>query len=856
MLKQTFVAVSLMIGLTPAITKAQIVPTKNVQCDVSKEAPKPQTRAMEVRSLAPGATIERELAGGEHHDYRTVLAANRLLTIRLEKQAITVILTLKNPAGETLFEGIVEPLENSTDLITLLTETAGAYTMKIEPAFAKASRGRYRLKLDESSAISQQDRQRFRAQQIVGEGDRLADLGTGEGHQASLKEFVKALEIWQSLKDEAAEARTLQRIGQRYFWLNASDLSIANLNRALELRRTIDDKSGEAETLRSLGSVYISVSNMTAASKSLDEALMIQKNLGERWQLATTYTQLGTVSLRLGKMTEMNQYFTLALEAYRDVGDLRGGAGTLTSLSNIDLQIGDYQSALNRLPPAVEFFRVNGFAYEEAAALNNLGMLYYNLGYPERAVTYYTLSRACFEYAGHEHGESQVVTNLGLIYDALDDTNNALQTFNRSLELTRKLRDKDGEAVALYHAGRVHLRMGNYPEALKTFQDCLSLAQSLGRPQTEAFALKGLGDVYAALGNHQQAIEFFDRAQPLLKSVQSQHGEVQLLYSRARAAVGGKNLVKAQRDLEAAIDSVESLRARVAGPNLRISYLAEHQTLYELYIEVLMRRHEASPQEGYDSLALQASERKRARVLLESLAESGADIREGIDSKLLERERSSRKQLNAAEQRRSQILSRKHTEEEAVNADRNVNAQVNAYNEIQGQIRATSPRYASLTQPHPLTLKEIQAQLDPETLLLVYSLGNERSFLLVVSTNDVKSYVLAPRKRLDDSAIQLYNRLKSKTWQTVSRSLEASRQLLSQQLLGPTVGKLSGKRLVIVTDGKLQYVPFAALREPGKSNNLGEEHEIVYLPSASALGQQRLQLSGRVSAPQNSSRHC
>jgi CHAT domain-containing protein/Flp pilus assembly protein TadD len=778
-----------------------------------------------------------------------VLAANRGLSIQLEKQAITLILTLKDPAGKTLFEGMVQPLEQSTDVITLLTETAGAYTLKIEPAFAKASRGRYRLKLDESSAISQPDRERFRAQQIVAEADRLGDLGSREGHQASIKELTKAIEIWQSLKDDAAEARTLQRLGQRYFWLNNYDSALPNFNRALELRRTINDKAGEAETLRSLGSVYIAVSNVKTALENLNAALLIQQNLGERWQLAATYTQLGTVYLRLGKMLEMNKYFTLALDAFREVGDPRSAAGTLTSLSNIDLQIGDYQSALNRLPPSVEFFRDNGYAYEEAAALNNLGMLYYNLGYPEKAVTYYVQSRACFQYAGHEHGESQVIINLGIIYDALGDTNNALKTFKDSAVLTRKLQDGHGEAVALYHAGRVLLRIRNYSEALKTFQDDLSLSQSLGQPQNEAYALKGLGDVYAAMGNRQQALEFFDRAEPLMKSAQSHQGHIQLLYSRAHAAVGEKNLVKGQRDLKEAVKIVESLRAGVAGPNLRISYLAEHQALYEFYIEVLMRLHEASPQAGYDAIALQVSERKRARVLLESLAESGANIREGIDPKLLERERSSRKLLNALEQLRSQILARKHTEEELATADRKVNAQLDIYNEIQAQIRASSPRYAALTQPQPLNLKEIQAQLDPNTLLLVYSLGSERSFLFTVSTNAIESYVLDPRKKLEDVATQLYDRLKSKTWRGATRSLEASRQLLSQQALGPAVSKLSSKRLVIVTDGKLQYVPFAALPEPGKSNNLGEDHEIVYLPSASALGQQRLQLSGRASAP-------
>src|SRR5260370_13474284 len=71
---------------------------------------------------------------------------------------------------------------------------------------------------------------------------------------------------------------------------------------------------------------------------------------------------------------------------------------------------------------------------------------------------------------------------------------------------------------------------------------------------------------------------------------------------------------------------------------------------------------------------------------------------------------------------------------------------------------------------------------------------------------------------------------------------------LSGTLLGAVAKRLGKKRLVIVADGALQYVPFAALRTP-QGLPLIAEHEIVNLPSASTLPILRKETEARTPAP-------
>src|SRR5262249_56596705 len=111
------------------------------------------------------------------------------------------------------------------------------------------------------------------------------------------------------------------------------------------------------------------------------------------------------------------------------------------------------------------------------------------------------------------------------------------------------------------------------------------------------------------------------------------------------------------------------------------------QEFFETYIDVLMQMHKQNPAEAFDAVALAVSERARARSLLELLKESRADIRQGVDSSLLERERSLQQRLNARAAAQVSLLNRRHTPELAEAAAKDVAAITSEYEDLQLQIR-------------------------------------------------------------------------------------------------------------------------------------------------------------------------
>src|SRR6185436_872405 len=126
---------------------------------------------------------------------------------------------------------------------------------------------------------------------------------------------------------------------------------------------------------------------------------------------------------------------------------------------------------------------------------------------------------------------------------------------------------------------------------------------------------------------------------------------------------------------------------------------------HELYIDVLMRMHQQDPSAGFDALALQASENARARSLLELLLENNANIQQGIDVALVEREKTVRQAISFKAEAQMRLLSA--NDSDAKNVSQELDALTTEYEQIQTKIRQTSPRYAALTRPAPLNLKEI-----------------------------------------------------------------------------------------------------------------------------------------------------
>jgi CHAT domain-containing protein len=596
----------------------------------------------------------------------------------------------------------------------------------------------------------------------------------------------------------------------------------------------------------------------------------------------------------LSEYQQAADYYDKALLLIRSSGEQtsearRTEADVLVNICTVSTRLGEMQRALDACTQGQSLFRQLNHRESEGLGLNRMALVLNHLGEYEKSLELNDESLRLLRLVGSRRQEAITLNDLGLTHVNLGNYSKAVEYYRQSLILAKEVKNRGGQLVTLHNLGVGYFLLGDKDHALDSFTQALALARESGDREAEAKTLMSLGRLSQLSADLSHAIDFYQQALQLARAIKAAPQEAYVLFYLAQAKREQGNLTEALARSAEALNITESLRTKVTSPELRSSFFASIKDRYDFYIDLLMQMHQQRPDEGRAALALQASERARARSLLELLAEARTDIRQGADPALLQKERSLQQQLNDKEQARVQLLSRKHTPEQAEAAEREIRALTTQSQELRLQVRARNPHYAGLTQPQALTVAEIQRQvLDKDTLLLEYSLGEKRSFLWAVTPDSTLSYQLPPRAEIEAAARRVYELLVARQpapelteAQQMARGVESDAQYqvqaaaLSRMLLGPVAAQLGTKRLLIVADGALQYLPFAALPTPGEDSEAGQrgrattsnnskdlriplsrpslatftplivEHEIVSLPSASVMAVLRRELAGR-----------
>jgi CHAT domain-containing protein/Tfp pilus assembly protein PilF len=478
------------------------------------------------------------------------------------------------------------------------------------------------------------------------------------------------------------------------------------------------------------------------------------------------------------------------------------------------------------------------------------------LGETSRALDYYNQALPLFRAIGDREGEATTLISIGAIYSDLGETSRALDYYNQALPLTRAVGDRKGEATTLTNIGKVYSDLGEKSRALDYYNQALPLFRAIGNRGGEAGTLNNIGRVYDTLGKKSQALEYYNQALPLLRAVGDIQEEANTLRNAAWVQRDEEQLTAALENIQSAIALIEQLRSLTPPGELRQTYFATVQDYYQFYLDLLMELHEQDLSKGYDAQAFQVSESSRARTLVEQLAEANLDIRQGVAPELLQREQTLTQQLTATEQRRITLTkggTASQAEIDAIKAE--IQKILQDLQTIEAQIRSQSPAYAQLKFPEPLTLQQVQDQiLDEKTLLLEYALGEERSFLFVVSKTDLQTIELPPQAEIEIAVDAYREKLLDPTFTDLSAGDE-----LSELLLGTIPEENPGKRLLIVSNGKLQLLPFSALPLPLSPPEVPGDvvptvpliahHDIINLPSATSLAIQRQTWANRPPAP-------
>jgi CHAT domain-containing protein/Tfp pilus assembly protein PilF len=778
--------------------------------------------AQTAKDLPALSAVTRELKGGETHSYRIALTSGQFLHATVEQLDTDLITAVFAPDGKQLTES-----DSPNDLwgfepIIFLAPASAEYRIDIKSPYKEAPAGRYAIKILALREASEIDKNHAAAQILFDEARKLRVQQGAPPKQAAIEKYRQALPLFEAAGNTYRQALTLLSIGNTYYRLNDYPKALDFFNQTLIVSAPLQDPRLEAGTHNWAGGMLDLMGDVNTALDHFNRAYKSARKGG--WRLAE--------------------------------GD------ALSNIGKIYSDLADWQKALEFYGQALPVFQSSpNLKPSQARTLNNIGIAYSRAGEQEKALEYLQQALPLHHYGGDKNAEIYTLNNIGRVYRLLGDYPKARTYFSQAQVVQKETGNRGLLADTLDQTGLSYLEEGHPEKAVEFFVQALEIQRSAANPRREGLVLTHLGQVYHRLGQPEKAFDHFTRALSIMQDTGDLSITAQALEGLARVEAGRGKLDDARKHIEESLALIETVRTRASNLQLRSSYRASVENAYEFYIDVLMRQHAKDPSQGRDAEALQASERGRARNLLDQLVESRVNIRQGVDPALLEREQELTQLLNAKAQREIQLKASKGKAEDLAKLRKEISSLEDEFQQVQAAIRQKSPEYSELTQPHPLGLKEIQQQLDGDTLLLEYSLGNERSYLWVIAQDSMKSYVLPKQEEIRTVAQQAYQSLTARSVvksletraQRNARIAEADKQFqqaaadLSRMILAPAAAELGSKRLVIVADDALQYVPFAGL--PVSNQPLILRHEVVSLPSASAFAVQRQNLANREPAP-------
>jgi CHAT domain-containing protein/Tfp pilus assembly protein PilF len=844
-----------------------------------------ENEGSEVVSLRPGIALTESLSGGQEKRYQIVVPVAGSWRFSVDQLGVDIELVVTDSNGSNV---VVDGLtyRYGSDSHVESTDGASRFDIVVRSTENAVSPGRYTIVVEHLPDTTEHDRRRIKAEKATAVANRHIRMATAESFELAEKYYLEALAIWRALDVPAELANALYRAGAIMRETGHSQVALAHLKEALTLYRNIGSQIVEGEISNDIGLIHLYRSEYKEAELAFEAALQSHSAKIDSYQSATIQNNLCLLMHYRGNIYEALDCYDRVLEDFVEIGELQRVAVVHNNLGRAYDIVGEPIQARFHIEKAIALRQQMDDRSGHAFSLNNLALMERRLGNFDAAIPRYLKALEIQSEIGDKYGQAMTLHNLGTAYLYVGDADVALGFLLNALKIRREVSDTRGQGSTLTILAHTYREIGQPGRAKALLEEAVDLRLSIGDKSGEGRAYLELGVTQMESGDATSAANYIDRAIDLFQSVGDQHrlaeawlekgrnlahqnkhelarislghsfdiskntndpfGKAEALLELAMLSNQQNRFTSALALLDRSIESFESIRERIDSLGMRASYTGKKQKADAMRVELLMSLHDKDQMSGYSEAALLANEWRLARSLVDLIRESDVDLYADIDSALRNRRHELMETTGAKAAYLTTISDTAIDNVAAIRATRELDTAITELEVLEAQIRAKDPRISRLKKPQHPTLSAVQHLLDPDSVLLHYYLGEARSFLWMVTPTRVESYVLPPRDEIEALARTVYGEF---SHLTIGTSCSGQREMLelSELLLGPVRQRLNDKRLVIVPDGVLSYIAFSALPDPNaKQETFGdcyspllENHEVVYLPSATVLSAQR-----------------
>ena len=535
----------------------------------------------------PGVPMERTIDKSGSDTLRIPLAAHQFVRIEATQKGVDFAVTLRDPQGHELMRADSMNASYGPETVVSVIESAGDYTVEVKAGDPSNLPARYELRVVELREAKPGDQDMVAAHRAYGEAIQLWAQHTAETRRAAIEKLESSLGFFRNSGDRYMQALALFSLGT----------AVAESG---DYRKAATFFQSASEVFHALTATHEEADAINSQAGAFDV-------LGEPQQALRQYEQ--------------------ALNLFHATGDQANEAILFSNIGWTQGTLANWQAALDDYRQSLDLLRKSANDQWKAHVLANMGVAYRQLGDADQAETFFNQSLPLRKQIGDRRGEATTLDALANMYIDQNEPANALPILERAVAAWRASGDKRGLAEALAFTARARTNLGQFETAQTSVAESLDLAHAVRDRHLTGIALVELARTDLLAAHPDKAAETSEQALVEFRAIGDRTDEALSLETIARAESDRDHLPAARQSMEEALRLTEQNRGATNSAQLRASFFATRQDSYAFYVDLLMRM-------GDTEAALQANERSRARSLLDMLAASGTDIREGVDPKL------------------------------------------------------------------------------------------------------------------------------------------------------------------------------------------------------------------------------
>ncbi|MCJ7582919.1 MAG: CHAT domain-containing protein [Candidatus Aminicenantes bacterium] len=476
----------------------------------------------------------------------------------------------------------------------------------------------------------------------------------------------------------------------------------------------------------------------------------------------------------------------------------------------------------------------------------NLANIYLKFGEFQKSSEYLSEALIAAREVKDDRKTAIVLNNLGNLYEKKADISKnkmdrskALEKLSESLNLFQRERQKDMEIMVLNNMGHIYSDLKQYSEAMKYLKLGLDRAKNSSDQNSFGMILTNIGEIQLQLQDYIEAEKLYSQALGI-------GGKLESAVILRRAHFGFAKIYEEQKkyDLaifhyQEAIKQIELVRSNIVLDVNQSGYLYSKLDVFEHLLNLYFTLYTQDPDKDYGAEMFLTAEKGKARSFLDNLEESKININEKLSD---EYEKSELEITNRISTFLEQLsLSDNTPGSELERIEKELLQAEDDYAHLLNQMLLEKVNISKVVSPQPFNLNYLQDRfLTPDTVLIEYFLGEEKSFVFFVSKSIFEVFELPPHAKIKDS-IKGYLKILTDPFQDDNISQKASRRLYLE-LFSPLdeIMPENVSNLIIIPDGILYYLPFETLLSSSQDkltseNYLISRYSISYMPSSFSL---------------------